>query len=118
MGQDMGTYMLAYDDLVGYCCEVALTKLLVNIEVERCTIFSHLSSGSNLIPVDAGNLKLTNVEQQSPQPYGIIEDVTITGKATLTDCTPSETVTVKKLPIDVLIGTDKFGNTLYFLQNK
>lgn len=117
MGQSMGTYQLTDDNLVGYSCQVALTELLVNIELSGCTILSHISTNLEFIPVDAGQLQLTNVEELSPSPYAGLADVTITGKATLSDCTPSETVTVKKLPIDVLKGTDKFGNTLYFLQN-
>ena len=117
MGQSMGTYQLTDADVLGYSCEVALTELLVNIELGGCTILTHISSGLNLIPVDVSQLQFTNVEQVSPQPHSIIKDVTITGKATLSACT-SETVMVNKLPIEVVKGTDKFGNTLYFLQNE
>jgi len=116
MAQSMGIYQLTDADLVDYSCQVALTQLLVNIELGGCTILTHISTDLYLIPVDASQLQFTNVEQVSPKPHGLIKDVTITGKATLSEC-KSETVNVLKLPIDVQKGTDKFGNTLYFLQN-
>ncbi len=68
------------------------------------------------LPLDANNLTLTNIKTVEPIKHKI-EGVTINGTATLSDCTPSETVTVQNLPIDVKIGKDSFGNTIYFLQN-
>ena len=117
MGQSMGTYQLTDADLLGYKCQVALTELLVNIELAGCTTLSPPSSNLYFVPVDAAQLQLTDVEALTPSPYGPVEGVTITDKATLSDFTPGATVTVKQLPIDVQKGTDNFGNTLYILQN-
>lgn len=71
---------------------------------------------SGQAPLGANNLTLTNIKTVEPIKHKI-EGVTINGTATLSDCTPSETVTVQNLPIDVKIGKDSFGNTIYFLQN-
>ena len=66
----------------------------------------------NLIPTsNAGNLTVTglkNVEAPSP-----IEPVTVTQEGQLTAVTGIEGFTLKKLPMDVYIGKDSYGNTYY-----
>lgn len=116
MIQDLGHYILTDNDLNGYQASLQAIVLLENIALEGCTFLEHPATGCVFVPVDANNLTLTNIKTVEPIKHKI-EGVTINGTATLSDCTPSETVTVQNLPIDVKIGKDSFGNTIYFLQN-
>ena len=116
MIQDLGHYILTDNDLKDYQASLQAIVLLENIALEGCTFLEHPATDCVFVPVDANNLTLTNIKTVEPTPHKI-EGVTINGTATLSDCTPSETVTVQNLPIDVKIGKDSFGNTIYFLQN-
>ena len=116
MIQDLGHYILTDNDLKDYQASLQAIVLLENIALEGCTFLEHPATDCVFVPVDANNLTLTHIKTVEPTPHKI-EGVTINGTATLSDCTPSETVTVQNLPIDVKIGKDSFGNTIYFLQN-
>ena len=66
----------------------------------------------NLIPTtNAGNRTVTGLKNmEAPSP---IEPVTVTQEGQLTAVTGIEGFALKKLPMDIFIGKDSYGNTYY-----
>ena len=102
-----GTYSLR--DIPGYSCVVNYEVSCSTYELKQQTIL--VSSGHDLAHIaDMSHLVLEN-EQQAYDPISPIPSVTITKTATLTAVNGEDKVTIKQLPVFVMIGKDKYGNT-------
>lgn len=102
-----GTYSLR--DIPGYFCVVNYEVSCSTYELKQQTIL--VSSGHDLALIaDMSHLVLEN-EQQAYDAISPIPSVTITKTATLTAVNGEDKVTIKQLPVFVMIGKDKYGNT-------
>ena len=99
----------------GYSCTTKVTCSTEDYAMSKLTVLGY--AAYFLIPTtNAGNLTVTglkNVEASSP-----IEPVTVTQEGQLTAVTGIEGFTMKKLPIDVYIGKDSYGNTYYMIKEQ
>ncbi len=102
-----GTYTLR--DIPGYSCVVNYEVSCSTHEILQQTIL--LSNAHDLVPIsDISHLVWEN-EQQAYNAISPIPSVTITKTATLTAVNGEDKVNIKQLPVFVLIGNDKYGNT-------
>lgn len=115
----MGSYQLTDLDVKQYSCTIRLNMLLKDVEVMGCTLLRFTPEAYFFIPVDASSLTLDNVTPLvEPRQHPRLEGVNYVAQATLTAFLKSETCNITSLPLVVMKATDKFGNTMYFIQYK
>ena len=97
-------------ELPGYSCATNVTSSTDDYVMDNLTILEY--GVFNLIPTtNAGNLTVTGLKNmEAPSP---IEPVTVTQEGQLTAVTGIEGFALKKLPMDIFIGKDSYGNTYY-----
>ena len=102
-----GAYTLR--DIPGYSCVVNYEVSCSTYELKQQTIL--VSKVYDLAVIsDMSHLVLENV-QQAYSAVSPIPGIDITKTATLTAVKGEDKVTIKQLPVFVMIGKDKFGNT-------
>ena len=109
-----GSYTLS--EITGFYCFVNFQISSDFYEIKGQTIM--YSNGYDLAPVsDMSHLVLTD-SQTASTPIPPLSSVSITTSAKLTQVTGEEFVEIKKLPVNVLIGKDSYGNTYVFCDFK
>ena len=103
----MGEYILS--ELPGLRCQINVSTSLETYEIESLTV---LSSGFYYLVPLAGESSISLSDVQSSDELSPVEGVTVKQKAQLT-AAQENGVNIKKLPAEVLIGNDAFGNKYY-----